>query len=271
MRMGDITLACDLARQAIDDGLSDPVLFSLRSYWHEQSGRFLEAAADLVQADMLSPCDPRTLSALSRCLAGAHQLKESLAASEAAIALDPGLARAHYNRANAQEQLKRLNEAEISYAKAAQMDPTMQDAFQRVAGLAARRGKNTEARSWAQRALALDPGDSKTYATLIRCDLNDRRFVEADRAAQYLLRRKDLPIELRGSVLIHKADALDGQDRTAEAFNAYTEGNCQIRSLAQAQFEKPGCERPLSLIGSVARGNPARCTRRVALVAYLSA
>lgn len=248
-----MTLACHLAQRAILDGLSDPVLFSLRSFWHEQNGRFPEAAADLRQADLLAPRDPRTLSALSRCLAGANQSEEALAASEAAIAIDPQMARAHYNRGVAQEQLKQLNEAQKSYVKATELDPSLLDAFERNAGLAARRGRSAEARVWAQRTLALDPHNSHAQSSLILCDLSDRRFSQAVQAAQDLLRRGDLPAPLRGSVQFYRADALDGQNRTSEAFDAYREGNSLLRSLAQAQFEAPNAERPVSLITRLER------------------
>ena len=86
MKRGDVQRAIGLARQALDSGLSHPVLFNLRAYEHEREGRFVEACADLESARKITPRDPLILNALGRCLTGAGRYYDSIAACGAALA-----------------------------------------------------------------------------------------------------------------------------------------------------------------------------------------
>ena len=64
-----------------------------------------------------------------------------MSAADEAIRRDPSLLWAHFNRAWAMEKLGRFNEAAAGYEKALKLDPSLEEAKQRLLSLQARAGK----------------------------------------------------------------------------------------------------------------------------------
>ena len=150
MRAGETDRAASLARRALDSGHADPVLFSLRSHWHERSGRLEAAVADLQRALALS-VHPRTLASLGRCLSGLGRFEEALQCLDQALALDPDLAMAHYEKGLVLEQTGEFRRAGESYQHALALEPASADAAAHLANLAARRSDWIRRRVWRTR------------------------------------------------------------------------------------------------------------------------
>ena len=236
LRRNEVAEAMVLARQALDQGLSDSVLLSLRAYWHESEGRFATAVQDLEQARQLAPRDARLLNAMGRCLAELGRHDEALAALDAALSIAPGLARAHYNRGLALEQRGMLVSAAEAHTRAVALEPDMADALSRLASLAARRGDWDNARHLADSALATEPDNPVALLAHARAVLAAGDYLEAEsttRAAAASSRARPLA---KANALIHLGDALDRQDRPAEAFAAYTAGKDAERAIFAARF-----------------------------------
>jgi len=242
MRRGDMQRAMDLARQALRSGLRHPVLLNLRAYGHELEGRFTEACADLEQARALTPRDPVVLNALGRCLTGAGRHVDAIEACEAALAEDPNLAMAYYNKGIAQEQMGELKAASAAYRNALQLDPKIADALARLAGLEARRGLHAEARQLADRALALSPKHAIAEFAHIVSDLAEKKFVDAERRARKVIEEPDTTAQARANAQSFQGDALDGQGHFAEAFACYTRANSALKEIFFEQYKGAGRE-----------------------------
>ena len=237
MRREDMPRAMDLARQALDSGLSHPVLFNLRAYWHEVAGRFADACADLEQARVLTPRDPLILNALGRCLTGAGRHYQAIAACEAALAENPNFAMAFYNKGCAHEQVGELAQAAVAYRNAIQIDPAIADALARLAGLQSRRREHAEARALADRALALNPKHALAEFAHIVSDLSERKFAEAERRARRVIDEPLTTDQARANARCFLGDALDGQSRFVEAFACYARANADLKTIFHDQFD----------------------------------
>jgi tetratricopeptide (TPR) repeat protein len=244
MRRQDMERAMELARQALDSGLSHPVLFNLRAYWHETAGLFDDACADLEMARELTPRDPVILNALGRCLTGAGRHYQAIAACEAALAENPNFAMAHYNKGCAHEQLGELAAADLAYRNALRIDSTVADALARLAGLVARRGRHAEARDLAERALSLTPKHAIAQLAHIVSDLSERKFTDAELRARKVIEEPLTTAQARANALSFLGDALDGQARFTEAFACYAQANTDLKAIFHQQFEgrETGCK-----------------------------
>jgi tetratricopeptide (TPR) repeat protein len=242
LRAGDRPRATDLARRALDTGLTGPALLALRARWHEEAGRLNEACTDLDAALQEAPGDPAILIALARCLAGLSLFAKSASAAREAIAGDAGSAAAHYHLAFAQEQLGELDKARLPYERALALAPTMADAAARLASLAGRRGDWAEARARSAQAQAIVPGHAVAILAEIMAELGEHHYSAAEAAARLAAEDTQLQPPIRASAFSFLGDALDGQDRTDEAFKAYTRSNAMRKAMAQARFERPGAE-----------------------------
>lgn len=205
----------------------------------ESAGRYAEALAELAPAHKSAPHDPAILIAQSGCLSALGRFASALDAARDAIAAAPRSAEAHYLAGFAAENLGDLSTARAAYETAAALAPRMADAVARLAALAARRGDWPEARSRATRALALAPGHAAAQFALVMADMADGRFAAAETRARRIAGDTAFLPQIRANALNFLGDALDRQERTDEAFEAYTQSNAALKSLHRAQFEHP--------------------------------
>lgn len=251
LKKGDIDAATALSRRALDSGLRHPMLFDLRAYWHECEGRYAEACADLEEALALAPGDPKLLNLLGSCRTKHGELVAGVSACREAIAADPTYAAAHYNEGFALEQLAELELAWNAYRRAVTLAPAMADASARLAGLAARRGDNAEARDWANRALAIDATNRTAQLAHVAVDLAEKNFESAGQRARAVAADPASGQQVRASAENYLADALDGLGRPAEAFEAYRRANDILSKEFEIRFR--GVERGRTLAQRLAR------------------
>jgi Flp pilus assembly protein TadD len=237
MRSGDMAHAIALACQALDSGYTDPVLFSLRSHWHEGHGRVEAALFDLERARAMAPPDARTLASTGRCLTKLGRLEEARQVLDEAVTLTPGLASAHYEKGFALDQMGDLLAARQSYQRAMTLDPHMADAPARLAALAARRSDWPQARALAAKALELQSGNAVAHFALIMVAMASGEFAAAERRARQVAQSALTTAQARAHALNFLADALDAQDRTHEAFTAYSAANQILLDLFASRFD----------------------------------
>jgi Flp pilus assembly protein TadD len=205
----------------------------------EEASRYADALAVLAHAHKAAPQDPTILTAQSRCLSALGRFGAAMDAARDAVALAPRSAEAHYLAGFAAENLGDLATARTAYEAAASLAPRMADAVARLAALAARRGDWTEARTRAARALALAPGHAAAQFALVMADMADDRFAAAETRARRIAGDAAYQPQIRANALNFLGDALDRQNRTDEAFAAYTQSNTALKSLHRTQFEHP--------------------------------
>jgi Flp pilus assembly protein TadD len=223
-----------------DSAASGPAAPGARARRHEEAGRFAEALADLDLARKLAPRNPEIPLAQARCLAALGRFAQSAGAARTALALAPQSAEAHHLLGFALEQLGDLGQARKAYEAAAARDPGMTDAVARLAGLAARRGDWPQARALAERALSRVPGHAAAQFALVMADMAEGRPAAAEARARRIADDPAFIPQVRATAMSFLADALDRQDRTAEAFAAYLQSNAALKALHRAQFEQQG-------------------------------
>lgn len=245
MRAGDMVRAIGLACQALDSGHSDPVLFSLRSHWHESHDRVEAALSDLERARDLGPPDARTLVSVGRCLTKLGRPDEAGQILDDAMALAPGLAAAHYEKGFARDQMGDLLAARQSYERAMALDPHMADAPARLAALAARRSDWPQAHALATKALELQPGNAVAHFALIMVDMAEGEFSAAETRARQVA--QSATAQARAHAFNFLGDSLDAQDRTEEAFTAYGAANRMLHGLFASRFKPEESGLPFAL------------------------
>ena len=250
---GDLPRAFALAEAALDDGLAHPFLFKMRALHHEQQGRLEDAVSDFQSAVADAPNDPAALNALGLCLGRVGRFAESLAALDGALVLQPDFATCHANRGWVLENLGELAGARAAYRRACAIDPANVRALGGLASLAARSGDGPAARDYATQALAASPSDPAANLALAMADLSPEAAADAEQRMRGLLARPDLPVHERGVALSVLGDALDLQDRTAEAFAAYSAGNAALRDLYRTRVGQPGFEAGSDMTARLAR------------------
>jgi tetratricopeptide (TPR) repeat protein len=234
--------AATLAEAALSGGLKHPVLFTARAVWSGEQGRHAEALADFKRADAYPPPNAATKSAIATSLTRLERYDEAIEAYDAAIALQPMAYQLHYRKGWALEMAGRLLEARQALQRAVEINPNYPEPFARLAALAARRGAWDEARSYADRALALDGDQIAAQRALAACEIEQGNLDAAEQRLQRILTSDKLGAIDRYLALSLLGDLRDKQDRFAEAFDYWS------KAKQAAQQTLPGTSEQMSLL-----------------------
>ncbi len=248
------------ARAALAEGLEHPLLLNLAALGLEREGRTAEAEPLLRRAVQIAPRDLGCRNALGLCLLALERAPEALEQFDAAIGLDPALGHLHANRGNALRALGALAAAQTSYERAVELDAAQAMALAGLASIACRRGAYGEARSWADRALALAPGLAEGLMSLAAAEFGERQLGRAEARLQELLDGRGLSDVERAYGQGLLGDVLDAEGRYEEAFAAYTRCNEALRRRYAGRFAS-ALEYAEALTGwldRAAAGEPAR-------------
>ncbi|HQR10552.1 MAG TPA: sulfotransferase [Casimicrobiaceae bacterium] len=248
LQASDIPRATTLARDALAAGIEHPVLLNLRAFWFEGQGRDAEAFADLERARVLAPGNPAINNALGLAYARSQRHREAIECFDAVIAAAPDFGPAHFNKAWASEALGDVTVARDCYLQANQLMPANPDPLAGLAAIAGRRGDWPQVKSFADRALAIDPAHPLANTVLAAAEAATGAEADAESRLRALLSRADLLPVHRASAEGQLGDLLDAQGRVGEAFAAYEAGNRMLRHVYAPRYEGPGIETtPMSL------------------------
>jgi tetratricopeptide (TPR) repeat protein len=240
-RAGQQAEAAALAEGARADGLEHPLLYNVLALKLEGEGRLPEAEALLQRAVRLAPGDVASRNALGLCLLRLERPDEALVQFESALAGGSKLAFIHANRGTALIALRRVGDAEASFQRALALDEHHGVALAGLAHIASSRGAYPEARARAEKALQLMPGYPDAVLSLVSAELGERKPSLAEARVRDLLSREDLHPLSRAYGTGLLGDALDAQDRPAEAFVAYSLCNRILREAHGPRFNsEPG-------------------------------
>jgi tetratricopeptide (TPR) repeat protein len=230
MRAGNTGEAARLAERALGQGLSHPILYSLRAQARRRSGQLAAALEDLNTARRLNPRSVNVLVSLADLLAALGRYTQALAAANDALALDKSSPAALFQKGRAHQSLNALDRAAAAFREAVHLDPRAVDALSALANLAALQGRAAEARDHARRALALRPADAIAALAIIRADMAERRYDDAAPRLQSLLTFATDP-EIRAIALGYLGDVRDAQGDIEAAFAAYRDSGAAWRAL----------------------------------------
>ncbi|HXQ63843.1 MAG TPA: sulfotransferase [Steroidobacteraceae bacterium] len=232
----DFKKAVALARAALAEGFEHPLLLNVAAVKLEQEGRVLEAVGLLSRAVELAPADVGARNALGLCLSRLERHAEALGHFQTLLRLNPGFPFAHANCGGALYALGALPAAEASYRRALELDPAQIVAMAGLASIASRRGMHREARTWSERVLATVPNYPDAAMSLAEAELAEGVPGNAEARIRSLLAEPQVAPLDRAYAHGLLGDALDMQDRPAEAFSAYESCNEELRHLYAARF-----------------------------------
>jgi tetratricopeptide (TPR) repeat protein len=242
MASSDMSRAVLLACRALDDGLTDPLLFYLRAQFLIQQGKQDEAVRDLTQAAMLAPADARMRIACGADLIRLKRNSDAIDMLKEAVRLEPSLAPGHFNLGWAHEHAGELAPAAACYEKAVALDSRYASALARLAGVALRLGDLQTARDYANRALAIDPNEYHALSTEVDVALAQNEQDRAEACVQRLLALQHLPPDDHAGALRLLGDLRHAQGHFADAFEAYASANAETEEFFKPQFGQSGKE-----------------------------
>jgi tetratricopeptide (TPR) repeat protein len=223
MQANNMSEAVRLAGTALDLGYSHPALFNLRALGKRFSSQDEDAHADLMRAHSLNPRSPWTLADLADCLCALNRPEEALAAADSAVAIDHRYSKAWFQKGVAHQVLRQLDKAHSAFQTTVQLEVGHAEAHARLAHMAAEQNDFTTARGHAGSALAAAPRHPMAVLAMIAVDLGDGELDSAERRLIAFLSRQDVPPPMRAIAIAQLGDLRDAQDKTDEAFAAYSD------------------------------------------------
>jgi Flp pilus assembly protein TadD len=232
----EFQLAFQLADAEIAEGKVHPTLFSARALWLEQQQRFSDALGEFQRARALLPRDVPLLNAIGLCLTRLYRLGEAIEVFDEAIRIDPTYVQSYHRKGIALGMTGDLDGAQRVHERALALFPRNVQALACLASVLARKSEFEKARDYAQRALSLDPGQGTAIAALAMAENAAGDFAAAEERIRPVFRKPELSGRGRASAWGILADALDGQNRTGEAFAAYSAENLELEKHHAARF-----------------------------------
>ena len=238
----DIMRATILAKHALQDGLKDPLLYNLVASELRQQGRYAEALAQLELAYDMAPRDVLIINAVGRCLVLQNRTSEAIKVYDAALAIEPNLPQSHLNKADLLASVGDLDPARYHYERALAAYPDYAEAFAGLASLAMRRNAIAEARTLAERSVAINPRQEIAILILAEIETGQGEATSAEAKIGGVLATPGLNAAVQARALSLKGDALHEMSRFTEAFAAYAAAGDELHRLHAPQFGngKPG-------------------------------
>lgn len=232
----DLMRANAAASEALAAGFQHPAIFNARALWLQQQNRHQEALGEFQRALAFTPRDATLHNAIGLSLLAIGRTSDAVRAFETSISISPNVAQLHYRKGWALGMISNHDASQLAHERAIELDPRHADALASLASLAARRDQHALAREYAQRALAINPNQPTALTALALVELSEKNFAAAEVRARELL--KNPPAAAHGRAVIQGllADALDGQNKVAEAFAAYTEAGEGFYQMHSPRF-----------------------------------
>jgi tetratricopeptide (TPR) repeat protein len=221
----DYENASEIAAAALSAGHVHPALFNARALWLERAGRDEEALGCYARARALTPKDSGLLNAMGLCLTRMGEFQDAIEVFDQALLIAPAYAPSHHRKAMALGHAGHWDLAERSHLRAVQLHPRYAEALASLAVIAAKRGDAGKARANAERALGFEPDNATAQVALALLEIETRNFADAETRLRRALAQASLSDQGRATALGILADALDGLDKTADAFAAYAAAN----------------------------------------------
>jgi Tfp pilus assembly protein PilF len=233
---GDLEGSAAVAGRALGSGREHPVLLCVMAMALQADGRCEEALPHLKRAMALEPKDVSIANALARCLISLERPQDGLPVLQTALNIDPRRAETFANIGLALERLGRLAEAECNYKRALELQPGQITAQAGLASLANHYGAYEEARAHAAQVTRAAPSYSPAVLSLAMAELALGAAVAAETRIRRLMQAPRPDPLLAG----YLGDALDAQDRCAEAFQAWRRSGEALRQLRADRFAGHG-------------------------------
>lgn len=235
MRRGDLPGARRIARAALDDGLEHPFLIKVEALWLQHAGELQESLRLFHHARTLDESDPMALNGIAGVMGMMGEPQGALKILEASVALAPEMVTTQYLFGWTYEALRDYRAARLAYQKTVLLAPGHAQAHAGLATVSVRLQDYPAARAAAAKALALAPGEATATVALAMADLGEGLPSQAEARARSLTLSSAMTPLAKAIAFGVLGDALDAQDRTDEAFDAYAGENALLREMHQAK------------------------------------
>ena len=236
--------AIELARRALQQGDTQPLILMLVAEDLEQRGRDDDAITLLRQAVAVEKDEPELWRRLAVILGRKRLFDQSAAAFEEALDFDPDDPALLRAAASAYFQAGDFPAAQLYYERLVELVPDDAAPPGALAAIAVRRHDPATARAWAQRSLALSATDIGAQLALVRADILDKDHAAALQRIEELITLRSPSDDLTVTLLDLRAEAHDGLDRIDEAFADYARRNAMLRRLYAPHIERQAGGRP---------------------------
>lgn len=252
----DFQRAGAIAGQALASGFEHPLLLNVVATCKELEGKFEEALRYLERAVELAPGDIAARNALALCLQRLDRPADALYHVDLLLKEHPELGFAHANKGNALIALGWLGRARASHLRALELEPANIAAMASLASIASHSGNHDEARSWAEKVLAVVPNFPDAVISLATAELASGAPGRAETLIRPLLadERVAAPDRARAHGLL--GDVLDASGRYPEAFAHYKTCNEGLRQLHRRFAGGSGLVAYTNLLTAAARATP---------------
>jgi tetratricopeptide (TPR) repeat protein len=176
----DIEAAVALAQAALAQGLEHPLIFGLAAEQLVSEDRYAEALALLERGHRQAPDDLELRQALGLCLFRLQKFEAALPHFDVLAAAQPDFAQGHAALGATLEALGRIQAAEAAFRRAHDLDPGNILAVAGLASTASQAGRHGEARGFAERVLAAQPGYPDAILALARADLAQGEYAAGE-------------------------------------------------------------------------------------------
>ncbi len=233
---GELASASEGAKRALSAGLRHPFPYGVIALQLETAGFIEQAIEVLDEALRHFPEDPGCLQARGLCLMRRERFAAAREDFQRVVQVAPHFAPGYTALGQALEAAGELAAAEARYRHALDLDGGNIMAEAGLASVLARRGESGQARERALRVLAAEPNYPAAAMIVGEADIAQGRATEAEARMRELLRDPRLSEVERSLALGVLGDALDRQDRPADAFAAYGESNALRRAHYAPSF-----------------------------------
>lgn len=248
MRMGDMARACHVSLEAVSRGIENEQLLTLAAYASVNTGNDTKALELAMRARGLAPRSLDVLTALAMCQQRNGLFRETVETCDAALKLSPGNTRLRFNKACALEAMSEIAKAVREFERVLDGEPRNAEALSHLANLAAQRGDVKTARDYATRALQVDPGQAAAVLAIAAADVEEKKFDDALTRLKPLIGGSQTSLVNRSIAQGLAGDALDGLNRTEDAFRAYMGCKEALKAFYQPVYEAAGTERALARV-----------------------
>lgn len=230
----DMDRAIGLAQTAYGRGSRNPLVLNLTAYQLELEDRLDDALKVLEEAGAATPDDPFIWNSIGVCHSKADRPFEALKAFNTALELSPTFAHAHNGAGLALSALGDLENARRAQHAAADLDPTFPEPLGALAAMAAEAQDWPTARTFAERALALEARQPAASLALARVEIAEANHVGAADRLTDLVAGGRLTKMHMASALSLRGDALDAMEAPEAAMASYLAGNAELRPVQVA-------------------------------------
>ena len=242
LSVNDLPGAVDIARRAYLNDEFDPIILNLVAFSLESEGDREGALRVLGESLARAPDDAMAYANVGHCLVKLARPTHALEAFNAALRIDPALARAHHGAGLALWMRGDFDAGDEAQLRAIRLDPNYPDPYGALAVSLAQHGHHDQSAAMAEKALALNPHEIQSQMLIADRLFAQKKFQDSAGFLQRIL-ADPATAPLQQVMLYRKlGNCFDRLAKYPDAFAAYRESSATERRVYKDLFEAADLE-----------------------------